>query len=299
MNKNIFLVTGILVVVLCSCRTSKLTSFTVASYNLRYENNTDSAQGNGWGQRYPFVAQLIGFHDFDIFGTQEATLDQLNDLKSMLPGYTYIGVGREDGKEKGEYSAIFYKMDRFELIEKGDFWLSETPEKPSVGWDAALPRICSWGRFKYKDSGLIFCFFNLHMDHMGKQARIESALLVQQKITTLGEGMPVVLTGDFNVDQTSRAYKIFAKSRVLKDTYECSTFCYALNGTFNNFNVNDFTTSRIDHIFVSPAFWVKKYGILTDTYRASYKDDKTGNLVWKARIPSDHFPVRVELEFTK
>ncbi len=120
--------------------------------------------GNGWGQRYPVIAKMVQYHDFDIFGTQECFIHQLKDMKEALPSYDYIGVGRDDGKEKGEHSAIFYRTDKFEVIEKGDFWLSETPDVPSKGWDAVLPRICSWGHFKCKDTGFEFLFFNLHMD---------------------------------------------------------------------------------------------------------------------------------------
>ena len=134
-------------------------------------------------------------------------LHQLKDMKEALPGYDYIGVGRDDGKDKGEHSAIFYRTDKFDIVEKGDFWLSETPDVPSKGWDAVLPRICSWGHFKCKDTGFEFLFFNLHMDHIGKKARVESAFLVQEKMKELGRGknLPAILTGDFNVDQTHQS----------------------------------------------------------------------------------------------
>ena len=147
-TRYVFSIIFILLSFYC-CQNHPHSSFTVASYNLRYANKTDSINGNGWGQRYPVIAKLIQFHGFDIFGSQEGYLAQLNNLKQELPDYDYIGVGRDDGKDAGEHSAIFYRTDKFELIEKGDFWLSETPEKPSIGWDAALPRICSWGHFKY------------------------------------------------------------------------------------------------------------------------------------------------------
>ena len=169
-------------IVFCNCQSYQPTSLTVASYNLRNANGSDSARGDGWGQRYPVIAQIVQYHDFDIFGTQECFLHQLKDMKEALPGYDYIGVGRDDGKDKGEHSAIFYRTDKFDIVEKGDFWLSETPDMPSKGWDAVLPRICSWGHFKCKDTGFEFLFFNLHMDHIGKKARVESAFLVQEKM---------------------------------------------------------------------------------------------------------------------
>lgn len=307
-SKNIFLIL-LFTLVMVSCRSYTSTTFTAATYNLRNANGSDSLEGNGWGQRYPVIAQMVQFHGFDIFGTQECFLHQLKDLKSVLPNYNYIGVGRDDGKDKGEHSAIFYRTDKFELIEKGDFWLSETPGVPSKGWDAVLPRICSWGHFKYKDTGFEFLFFNLHMDHVGKKARVESAFLVQRKMKELGENLPAILTGDFNVDQTHESYSALVEQGNLYDSYEISDFKYATNGTFNGFDPNSFTESRIDHVFVSPAFHVLKYGVLTDSYRALKGDVKKANVkdypqeiavkAYQARVPSDHFPVEVILEFNK
>lgn len=292
-----------------SCQNVQPTHLNVASYNLRNANGGDSLRGNGWGKRYPFIAGIVKFHEFDIFGTQECFIHQLKDMKRALPGYDYIGVGRDDGKEKGEHSAIFYRTDKFDLIEKGDFWMSETPDTPSKGWDAVLPRICSWGHFKCKDTGFEFLFFNLHMDHIGKKARVESAYLVQEKMKELGKdkNLPVILTGDFNVDQTHKSYHAFVSTGVLKDSYEAADIRYAPNGTFNTFDPNSFTESRIDHIFVSPVFKVKKYGVLTDTYRSVIGEGKKQDArdcpeeidikAYQARTPSDHFPIKVELVF--
>ena len=307
--KSLLLIT-LVAFLFCGCKSNyQPTTITVASYNLRNANGGDSINGNGWGQRYPVIAQLVQYHDFDIFGTQECFIHQLKDMKEALPGYDYIGVGRDDGKEKGEHSAIFYRTDKFDVIEKGDFWLSETPDVPSKGWDAVLPRICSWGHFKCKDTGFEFLFFNLHMDHIGKKARVESAFLVQDKMKELGKvkELPAILTGDFNVDQTHQSYEAFVSKGVLCDSYEKAGFRYAINGTFNNFDPNSFTESRIDHVFVSPSFQVKKYGVLTDTYRSivGKGEKKRANdcpeeiaiKAYQARTPSDHFPVKVELEF--
>ena len=291
-----------------SCQHQAPTQFTAASYNLRYANHGDSVNGNGWGQRLPYIAKQIQFHNFEIFGTQEGLIHQLRQLNEALPQYNYIGIGREDGKEAGEHSAIFYRTDLFEVVEHGDFWLSETPEKPSKGWDACLPRICSWGHFRHKATGFEFLFFNLHMDHIGKQARVESAFLVQDKMKELGRGknLPAILTGDFNVDQTHRSYDAFVSKGVLCDSYEVCDLRYAPNGTFNAYDPNSYTDSRIDHIFVSPSFRVKSYGVLTDTYRApkgeKYKDDvvdcpsEIKLKAYESRTISDHFPVRVVLE---
>ncbi|MEP6748980.1 MAG: endonuclease/exonuclease/phosphatase family protein [Bacteroidota bacterium] len=279
----------------------------VGTYNLRYANHGDSVHGNGWGQRLPVIAQLIRFHDFDIFGTQEGLYNQLEGLKDSLPGYTYIGIGREDGKDAGEHSAIFYKTGKFKLLDKGDFWLSEITDRPNKGWDAVLPRICSWGKFKIIQTGFVFYMFNLHMDHIGVKARAESAKLILSKIKGFPAQTPVILTGDTNVDQTNESYALVNNSGILKDSYELSPLKYALNGTFNNFKTDNKTGSRIDHIFVSHQFTVKRYGILTDTYRSKKEDavaEKSSNFPaevsltpYTARTPSDHFPVMAQLEY--
>ena len=148
--KNSIGILSVIIILLCGCQPDKKTTFTAASYNLRNANSADSLQGDGWGNRCPIIARLVQFHEFDIFGTQEGLRHQLDSLKTSLPKYDYIGVGRNDGKKKGEHAAIFYRIDKFELLEHGDFWLSETPEKPSVGWDAVLPRICTWGHLWHK-----------------------------------------------------------------------------------------------------------------------------------------------------
>lgn len=282
----------------------------VATFNIRNANGGDSINGNGWGQRCPYIAQLVQFHGFEIFGTQEGKYHQLQDLKAAMPGYDYIGVGRDDGKQAGEFSAIFYKTDRFEVLEHGDFWLSPETDHPNKGWDAALPRICTWGKFKEKNSGFEFIYFNLHMDHIGVQARSESAKLILQKVKEQPSHIPVILSGDFNVDQTNESYVLLNNSGVMRDAYEMADLRYAPNGTFNGFHPDRMTTSRIDHIFLSDDFQVLKYGILTDTYRTPVKEsvekEKNGNFPkevsmqkYEARMPSDHFPVMIVVEFAK
>ena len=169
-------------------------NLTVATYNIRNENEGDAAKGNGWDARYPWICSLIEFEGVDIFGSQEVLEGQLSDMLAALPEYGYIGAGRDDGKTKGEYAPVFYRKDRFKVLDGGWFWLSETPEVPSRGWDAALPRICTWGHFKDMETGKKIWFFNLHMDHVGKQARVESAYLVQQKMKELGKGIPAILS---------------------------------------------------------------------------------------------------------
>jgi len=302
-----------LMIVLCShtiiaqTKNKTASSINVATYNLRYANHGDSVNGNGWGQRLPVIAQLIQFHDFDIFGTQEGLFQQLEGLRDSLPGYTYIGIGRDDGVHRGEHSAIFYKTAMFRLLDKGDFWMSETTDKPNKGWDAALPRICTWGKFQVNNTGFVFYLFNLHMDHIGVKARAESAKLVLQKIKEFDAKVPVILTGDFNVDQRNESYALINNSGVLKDCYEITALRYAQNGTFNSFRPDNHTDARIDHIFVSKPFSVARYAILTDTYRLKKEDAAMtaspdpaveGRVsLYSARTPSDHFPVMAQLRY--
>lgn len=271
----------------------------VATYNIRNANAGDVANGNGWEQRCPVVCKLIQFHDFDIFGSQEVLKSQRDDMLNAMPEYASIGVGRDDGKEKGEFEPIFYKKELFSLLKSGDFWLSTVTDRPNIGWDAALPRICTWGKFKIKKNGKSFWLFNLHMDHIGVVARSESAKLILQRIKTMCGSNPVILMGDFNVDQRNEAYLLLNSSGVLKDVYDKAPIKYALNGTFNSFNPNLLSDERIDHIFVSAHFRASRYGILTDTYRVKINDvpiEKSSNYP-QVRMPSDHFPVLSTLEF--
>ncbi len=275
-------------------------NFTIGTYNLRYANHGDSVQGNGWGQRYPVIVEMIRFHGFDIFGIQEGLHQQLENMAEQLPGYTFFGEGRDDGKNAGEHSAIFYRTDKFELLESGNFWLSTITDRPNKGWDAALPRICSWGKFREKGSSFKFYMFNLHMDHKGVTARAESAKLILQKISELPKNMPVILTGDFNVDQFNESYRLLNTSGILRDAYELAPVKLATTGTFNGFHPDAHTESRIDHIFLSKAFTVQRYGILTDTYREKRTDSLSGSKnAYSARVPSDHFPVLIEVAHKK
>lgn len=246
----------------------------IASYNLRYDNKGDS--GNLWTSRYPIVSALIQFHDFDIFGTQEGLRHQLDTLAANLPGYTWYGLGRDDGQAKGEHSAIFFKKDKYKLLGKGDFWLSETPEKPGPGWDARLNRICSWVQLRDVKRKKTFFVFNVHFDHQGVKARQESSKLILDKIRAIAGSHPVLLTGDFNGSHKSEWYQLIANSNVLSDTYRAVETPYANNGSFNSFRTPS-STDIIDHIFVSRQFAVKRWGILTDSYFGKF--------------PSDHFPV--------
>lgn len=310
MKKILCLIAPVLLVASCAQKqVEKPDTMVVATYNIRQANHSDSVAGNGWGQRCPYIADLVKFHGFDIFGTQEGFKFMLDDLKNNLPGFEYIGVGRDNGSDEGEHAAIFYNTDKFDVLDHGDFWLSETPDSVSFGWDAVCRRICTWGKFRNKETGFTFVYFNLHMDHVGVVARAESAKLILDKIKQFPETLPVMLSGDFNVDQNSESYKLLNESGVMKDAYETSEFVYANNGTFNNYKTQAFTKDRIDHIFMSPEFKVKKYGVLTDTYRTENVDSEKENTPnfpkevslskWQARTPSDHYPVMLVVETQK
>jgi endonuclease/exonuclease/phosphatase family metal-dependent hydrolase len=273
--KNKFIL--ILLILSATVTITRPQQLSIGTYNLRYSNNGDSTAGNGWGQRYPQIANLIRFQDLDIFGTQEAKFHQLNELTDSLPGYKWFGAGRDDGQHDGEHSAIFYKQNKFTILKSGNFWMSTITDRPNKGWDAALPRICTWVQFKETKTGFTFYFFNLHMDHIGVVARHESARLVLEKIRQMAGKMPTILTGDFNVDQTSDSYAVINNSGLLKDSYVLSPVKLAPSNTFNGFDANTAGDKRIDHIFVTKDFKVQRYGILTNTYHG--------------KTPSDHYPV--------
>lgn len=244
--------------------------------------NSSSDGINIWDNRKEWVAQSIAFFEADLVGAQEVTYQQLQDLDSLLPAYDHLGVGREGGN-KGEHSPIFYRKDRLEVLDHDTFWLSESPATvASVGWDAALPRIVTWGHFKDKATGRTFYHFNTHFDHRGRNAREESAHLILDKIKRIAEDEPVVVTGDFNIRPEEEPYAII--TRELKDTYHQAPLSYGPEHTFNAWNYEgegDF--HRIDFIFYKEGdFKPLKYHVL---------DGQRGK-----RFISDHFPVIVDFQ---
>lgn len=254
----------------------------VASYNLRMDTPKDSL--NAWPLRKDFVKALIQYHDFDIIGTQEGFAHQLKGLMEM-PGFAYVGAGRDDGKEAGEHSAIIYKTELFKLLDSGNFWLSETPDKPGLGWDATCcNRIASWAKFEDKRSKKVFYVFNAHFDHQGVVARRESGKLMVKKIQEIAKNTPAICTGDFN--STPDTEQIVTLSGFLNDSYQVTKMPpYGPVGTFNSFQFTAAMKNRIDYVFVSKDFVVEKYGVLTDALNQRY--------------PSDHQPVVTTLRFAK
>ncbi|HLS96040.1 MAG TPA: endonuclease/exonuclease/phosphatase family protein [Sphingobacterium sp.] len=252
--------------------------FRVASFNLRMDTPKDSL--NAWPYRKEMVKSLLVFHDIDIVGTQEGFLHQLQDI-GEIKNLRYVGVGRDDGKQEGEHSAIFFNTDKFELLDKGDFWYSETPHIPGLGWDATCcNRICSWVKLRIKQSGKQFFVFNSHFDHQGKIAREESARLLVRKIKEIAGQLPVIATGDFNA--TPEAAPIVTIKNHLLDAYEATEQPpYGPVGTTNAFNWHAPLKKRIDYIFVTQGIGVEKYGVLVDALNM--------------RFPSDHMPVMAKV----
>ena len=281
---------------LCSmlCLIAGAQELTVGTYNIRNNANSDSLKGNGWQERCPAMCAQIKWERPDILGMQEVLHAQLTDLATGLPAYRWIGVGRDDGMEGGEYAAIFYRTERVELLDEGHFWLNETPDRPARGWDAACVRICTWGHFRDRLSGKDFYVLNLHMDHVGTVARREAARLVMQRINAMTSGgqKPAVLTGDFNVSQSDELYTLFTSQGTLKDCYTAARERFAENGTFNAFNATAHTTERIDHIFVTTPTQVSAYAVRTDS---RWAPDAEGRM--RQRVISDHYPVFARITF--
>jgi endonuclease/exonuclease/phosphatase family metal-dependent hydrolase len=250
----------------------------VATYNLRMNTPNDGA--DAWPNRKELVKNLVRYHDFDVFGTQEGFRGQLTDL-TELPGYAFVGKGRDDGKEAGEHSAIVYKKARLTLLQTGDFWLSQTPDRPSLGWDATCcNRICTWAKFKDVQTQREFFFFSVHFDHQGVEARRQSGKLMVQRIKDIAKNAPVICVGDLN--STPDTEQVKTLQALLHDSYLATAQpAYGPVGTFNGFKLDAALADRIDYIFVSAGYQVLTYAVLTDSMRGHY--------------PSDHFPVEAEI----
>lgn len=264
---------------------SKAEPIHVMSFNIRYDNPEDSL--DNWKYRKDRAANAIRFYDADVVGTQEVLHNQLEDLKQRLPEYGVVGVGREDGKEKGEYSALWYKASRFDLLDSGNFWLSETPEVPgSRGWDGACERIASWAKLKDKTSGKEFFALNTHLDHVGVVARREGITLILDRVNQLSGGLPVIVTGDFNSEPESDVIKHVtdpANPEHLTDSRQASPIVYGPAWSFHDFGKIPYERRPlIDYVFVRNGFKVLRYGVLAETENEAFL--------------SDHAPVLVTLE---
>jgi endonuclease/exonuclease/phosphatase family metal-dependent hydrolase len=252
------------------------------TYNIRLDVAVDGE--NDWTHRKDFFYSQMQFYEPDILGVQEAKPNQVADMVAALSKYSNVGTGR-DGEGKGEYSAIFYKKDRFKVVSTNTFWLSETPDKISKGWDAAFNRVCTYALFKEIKTGKTFWVFNTHLDHMGELARTNGILLILSKIAALNtKNYPVIFMGDFNSEPSTD--RIIALKKVMNDSREISEEKpFGPSGTFNGFKHNEPVTLLIDYIFISKnnKFRVKKYAVLSDSKDLKY--------------PSDHLPVYIEISY--
>jgi endonuclease/exonuclease/phosphatase family metal-dependent hydrolase len=254
----------------------------VMTFNIRYDTPSDS--GNAWPYRRDWVAGLIRYHAPDAIGVQEALVHMLTDLDARLPEFARVGVGRADGRARGEFSAILYRRDRLQLIDSGTFWLSPTPEVPgSKGWDTAIERIATWARFRDRRTGCRHLHLNTHFDHVGEEARRESARLIRRRLATLADGLPVIVTGDLNAVPTSVPYRILTADAIggalspLRDAFSASRDGhYGPTSTWTAFRAIE-PGRRIDYVLVSPEVRVLTHAILPDS--------------WDNRFPSDHLPV--------
>ena len=226
----------------------------------------DYSKFNGWDDRKQYVGALINLEAFDVFGSQEVKHKQLLDMVEMLPDYDYVGVARDDGATKGEYCPVFYRKKEFKLINSGTFWLSETPDEVSKGWDGMCRRICTWAYLQRKSDKARFYFISTHLDHRGKVAQIEGGKLVLDWIQKNCKGETVIVVGDFNVTQTSDCYKVFAESGLLARAWESAEYGFGVGGGVDGCGPRRYTTHRIDHIFVSKGTKVSRYGVLTYHY---------------------------------
>lgn len=287
LKQNRIRLTLILSIVLCGAvpflgQTPPKGSLRVMTFNIRYDEPRDGV--NAWPNRKQKVADVIRFHKADLIGVQEALLTQLRDLENLLPDFAWCGVGRTDGKAAGEYSAILYRKSRFQLIATNTFWLSETEVVGSKGWDAAYPRIVTWAKLKDRVTGKTFVHFNTHFDHVGEKARAESSSLILKKAGEIHGKGPFIVTGDFNVTETSGAYKtIMAGTPTIKlaDTRYASVNGHLGGGsTFNAFKELE-PGRTIDYIFVRSGIKVFEHATLSDR--------------WDGLWASDHLPVLAEI----
>lgn len=278
--RHLILVASLISSLFCQAQTG----ISVMSFNIRLDMASDGE--NRWDARKDRVASLMNFYHADFIGGQEVQYHQLQYLLQQLKGYTYIGVGRDDGKEGGEYSCIFYNQEKFILLQSATFWLSPTPDSISKGWDAAYKRICTYGRFQDKKTRQQFWVFNTHLDHIGQTARLESVKLIWQRIGIINKkGLPVILTGDFNSKPEEPAANFI--SGMMQNARHISSIIHGNADSWNAFKFLEKPSGCIDYIFLSndKRFSVNSFATITDSYDLKY--------------PSDHFPVFASIYIKK
>jgi endonuclease/exonuclease/phosphatase family metal-dependent hydrolase len=280
MIKHILFITGSIFILNASLMAQ--IKAVVMTYNIRLNVKSDAE--NWWEYRKDKVAALMNYYEADFIGTQEVQHEQLEYLLKTLPHYSSIGVGRDDGKTAGEYSCIFYNNKKYKPVQQSTFWLSQTPEKVSMGWNAVCNRVCTYGLFEQIKTRKKVWVFNTHFDHIGDTARIESAKLIIQRIkqVTSLQNYPVIFTGDFN-SQPSDAPVQLISGYLNNARMKSETKPYGPADTWNGFKFNESPKGWIDYLFVSGSVNVMKYAVITDSYDRKY--------------PSDHFPVLIHVAY--
>ena len=254
---------------------------TVMSFNIRYGTANDGE--NHWKQRREFLIDVTREANADLIGLQEALDGQIRELLEALPHYAVVGVGRDDGRTRGEYAAILYRRDRFRVSDAGTFWFSDTPEViASRSWGNSITRICTWARFVDRD-GRAFWHYNVHLDHQSQPSRERSAALLAERIAARRvPDEPAIVTGDFNAGETNPAVTRLTAPQgdvpaMYLDTFRVRHPDEKTAGTFNGFKFGTTTGDKIDYVFVPPGTEVLDAAIIRTS-----RDD---------RYPSDHFPV--------
>ncbi|MFA6980845.1 MAG: endonuclease/exonuclease/phosphatase family protein [Ignavibacteriaceae bacterium] len=261
-------------------------SLRVMTFNIRLDSPNDGE--NIWDKRKDNFVSMIRFHKADIVGLQEAQKHQIDYIQQSLPEYSWFGIGRDDGKAAGEFTAIFYRKDRFDTLETTTFWCSVTPDHPGLGWDAAYQRITTYGKFKDNITGNFFYLFNTHLDNEGEVARLESAKLIKKKMEEICCNFPIIFTGDFNSFPDSPAYKVVTAKSDLNSSIELfdsesisQTKHHGPGGTFTGFDILAKPAKPIDFIFVKKGISVLSHGTLSDSFDGF--------------LPSDHYAVLAEI----
>ena len=278
--KNLFFLLALTAAVSCNAPQE----LTVMTLNMRYDNPEDGA--NNWRFRRERIAELIRSEAVDLLGTQEVLANQFDDLQALLPGYRAVGVGREDGARAGEFNAVFFRSDRFELLDSGVFWLSENPETPgSKGWDGACERLATWTVLRDKSGGELL-FINTHLDHIGEQARREGVALLLLRIETLRAGRPVILTGDFNAEPSSPVVARVVADSALRSAWDTAPIRSGSAWSFSDFGqLPEEERPLIDYVFYGGGLEVVSCSILPDTLGGGYL--------------SDHAPVEARLKYVR
>jgi endonuclease/exonuclease/phosphatase family metal-dependent hydrolase len=285
MKKIIFALGIFFTITNANAQTKAQSDLNIMTFNIRYDNPGDGS--NSWQYRKENTIKMIRFNEVDILGMQEVLAHQMKDFTVNLTEYAAVGVGREDGKEKGEYSPILYNKNKFTLIKSGYFWLSETPEKPSKGWDAACERIATWVQLKDKATGKKLFVLNTHFDHIGEVARRESVNLIRTKIIQLSEGIPQIMMGDLNATPDSSVIQLLLtadKSLSLLDSKKMASIVYGPNWSFHDFGKIPYKDRPlIDYILATKGITVHKYGVFAETLNDLFL--------------SDHAPVFINISF--